>query len=527
MKNLLLAISSGVLLSIAWPDIGDFTFLVFFSLIPILYLENQTKEQKFRLFAYAYITFFVWNLLTTWWVYFASPIGVIIAVVLNSLFTTIVFFLFHLTKKRLGSKNGYVAFICYWLLWEYLHQDWDLSWPWLTIGNVFANNITWIQWYEYTGVFGGGLWVLIVNVLVFKTIMKINHITPIKLGLMAGIITLIIVIPIIWSKVKYSHVENNGKTQEVLVIQPNIDPYNEKFDGLSPEAQLEKILALAEKKITTKTRYVVAPETAISRAIWMNEMEKSPSYKKLKKFIAKHPQINIVIGLTAGKFYHTKETSSARAIPSDNLWYDYFNSAMQLDNGNNVQLYHKSKLVPGVEKMPFAKLLKPLSDLAFDLGGTSGSLGTQENRTPFFTSNKETSIAPVICYESIYGEYVGEYIKNGAQAIFIITNDGWWNDTPGYKQHLAYARLRAIETRKSIARSANTGISCFINQRGDIKQATKWWKEDVISQLLHFNNKQTFYTKYGDYIARIAGFIAAILLLWTFVKLVGKDKMMF
>ena len=124
--------------------------------------------------------------------------------------------------------------------------------------------------------------------------------------------------------------------------------------------------------------------------------------------------------------------------------------------------------------MPFASILKPLEKFALDMGGSIGSLGVQEESSVFESSIHDIVVAPVICYESIYGEYVSSYILKGAQLIFIMTNDGWWEDTPGYHQLLAYARLRAIENRRSIARSANTGISCFINQRGDILQRTEW-----------------------------------------------------
>jgi apolipoprotein N-acyltransferase len=150
-----------------------------------------------------------------------------------------------------------------------------------------------------------------------------------------------------------------------------------------------------------------------------------------------------------------------------------------------------------------------------------GSLGTQEEALIF--ENKKGNIAPVICYESIYGDYVTDYINKGADAIFIITNDGWWEDTPGYKQHLTYAQLRSIETRRSIARSANTGISCTINQKGEIDNKTEWWKQAVVKSTINLNTKTTVYTQYGDYIGRTSAAIAVLLLLWN-ISLYYKSK---
>ncbi len=179
-------------------------------------------------------------------------------------------------------------------------------------------------------------------------------------------------------------------------------------------------------------------------------------------------------------------------------------------------------MVVGVELMPFAIANRWLDALAMDLGGTTGSLGRQSTRNNFEAPEWGHSVTPAICYESIYGEYLADYINNGSDLIFIITNDGWWQDTPGYKQHLAYGRLRAIEHRRSIARCANTGISCFIDQRGDIHQATDWWEPDCINGDMNANDDITFYTRYGDQIARAALFISALLLLYTLVLALKK-----
>jgi len=113
---------------------------------------------------------------------------------------------------------------------------------------------------------------------------------------------------------------------------------------------------------------------------------------------------------------------------------------------------------------------------------------------------------------------MAEFIRNGAKSIFIITNDGWWGDTPGHEQHLAYARLRAIELRRSIARSANTGISAFLNQRGDVLQATEYWKQDIIRGTIRPSEQLTFYARYGDYIARTAAWLSVFVFLAAIVK---------
>ena len=178
---------------------------------------------------------------------------------------------------------------------------------------------------------------------------------------------------------------------------------------------------------------------------------------------------------------------------------------------------HKSKLVLGVEKIPFNTMFPWLEDLAIDLDGASGSLGT-ENKAKSFKS-KGLSFTSTVCYESIYGEFVAEQVKSGAQFICIITNDGWWGNTPGYKQHASFASLRAIENRRAVVHSANTGISSFINQKGDVISKTKWWVEDTLTESISKNKKITFYTKYGDVLGSVSEVLLyGLVLTLLFVK---------
>jgi len=304
----------------------------------------------------------------------------------------------------------------------------------------------------------------------------------------------------------------------VVAVQPNIDPYNEKFNS-DAATQIRQMLDLADKKVDSTTDYLLFPETALTEYMWENDIYQSMSIKQVQAYLKKYPRLKIVIGASTVKRYRPEEqpSATARKFVDVDEYYDSYNTALQLDSSGRIQIYHKSKLVPGVEKMPFPFLFKYFENFALDLGGTTGSLGSQAERTVFVSPDKKTKTAPVICYESIYGEFVGQYICNGAQFISIITNDGWWGDTPGYKQHLKYGALRAIETRKWIARSANTGISCFINPKGELLQTTPWWQPAVISQKIELNNEQTFYTKYGDYIARAAFYASMLLLIYSFM----------
>ncbi|MBU0486745.1 MAG: apolipoprotein N-acyltransferase [Bacteroidetes bacterium] len=525
-RLILLALLSGVMLWAAWP-VNGFAPLLFVAFIPMLFVEdyihqNREKFGRVGLFNRAYLAFFVWNILTTWWIYYASFFGAAMAIIFNALFMALVFQLFHSTRKYLTDTQSYAALITYWIAWEYIHLDWDLTWPWFTFGNGFASWTGMIQWYEFTGTFGGSLWVLLVNVLIYRLIKHyFIDIAPKnkKFYLRVLGISMLIIIPVVISKIIYSNYTEKYDPRQIVVVQPNIDPYNEKFGGMSFTDQMNRILALADQKVSTETDFIVAPETAIPHGVWENDMSNIWSFDTIRGFISRSKKLKVVIGMTSRRVFEEGETisSTARKFKNEEIYYDEYNTALFLDNYNSIQLYHKSKLVPGVEKMPFPALFKQIESFAIDMGGTVGSLGTQDERSVFVPLDDSAKIAPVICYESIYGEFVAKYVRNGAAFIFIITNDGWWDDTPGYKQHCELARLRAIETRRSIARAANTGISCFIDQRGDVFLRTKWWEPAVINMDINANYAITFYVAHGDYIARICLMLSAILLLYSII----------
>lgn len=532
LHKIILAIISGVCLGFGWPETGGITPLLFLGFIPLLLLQDDAQKNDTRLFGYNYLAFVVWHCISVYWVYCVNEgmptkvISFIMPVGVNPLFMATVMHWFHLARKKTGDKNGYVAFFSMWIAFEYLHLNWDLSYPWLNLGNALCNSIEWIQWYEYTGAFGGTLWILLVNLFLFHVLNGYLKKDTRKIIRNGATVVLIIAVPSIISWSMFTNYQENGSEVEIVVVQPNIDPYFEKFSGLTTMQQVQKMLSLAEKECTENTAYVLGPETSIPSSIAIHQLEEVPVYEYIKAFVSKYPKVSVVTGASLIEIYEDNKNLpiTARKFRNADVWYDSYNSGIQIDTSEQVQIYHKSKLVLGVEKMPFPRFFKQFQDVIFDLGGTTGTLGVQEERA-VFVSTEQKKVAPVICWESVYGEYANEYVKNGAQAIFILTNDGWWDDSPGYKQHFDYAKLRAIETRKSIARSANTGISGFINQKGETLETTGWWVETALRGKIKFNDEITFYVKHGNYIARLASFIAVLMLLWTFVKRFSKEEL--
>ena len=504
-RKLLLCLISALFLVLSWPPSG-FPLLIFGAFVPLFFILKDLEKKRLA-FVYSFLVFALWNTFTTYWIYNASLFGAIVAVCVNSILMASVMTFFIWLKSKFNDRRAWFALISLWISFEYLHLNWDLSWPWLTLGNAFAHYPQSIQWYEYTGTLGGSLWILLTNISLFYSIKNKS-----KYLISAIVITL----PILFSFLINTKNET-GKVVEIVVVQPNIDPYFEKFNDLTSMQQLEKFIELAESKLDTSTNYLIGPETAIVDGVWENKIENSPEIQRLIQLIEKYPQLNIIVGAVTYKAYSKtdKIPKTARQFLGSDTYYDIFNSAIQI-NIFDISVYNKSKLVQGVEFTPFPALLENLEFLAIDLGGITGSLGTQDYREVFASTSAK--MAPIICYESVFGEYISQYVRNGADMFTIITNDGWWKDTPGYKQHLNYASLRAIECRKAIARSANTGISAFIDSKGIITNATQWDEEIVIKGRLETNSTQTIYVMYGDYIGRISAFIAVMFLCFAVAK---------
>jgi len=524
MHPYVLSILSALLLSAGWQF--HFAFFAFFAFVPLLYIEQyytagiNQKKRTLKLFTCVYVAFLFWNLMTTWWVAYASVSGACLAFTLNSLMMALVFVFYSSVKRRINQPWAIWLLVPIWMAWEHGHTIWDLTWTWLTIGNVFSFNHNWVQWFEYTGVSGGSMWILLVNISIFNVI----QLNP-KLKLWSKPILKIaalIILPILFSYGNYfSKSRLSGESVNVLIVQPNVDPYNDKFT-MDFRSQFIKMLHLTRGKINNETNYLVLPETFITENLneeAINDAEEIQWFRD--SLIQQFPQLKIIAGCNSYLLFdkNDKHIPATAREDSRGFYYDVYNTAIEIDD-EKVQVYHKSKLVPGVERMPFPALMKPLEKLAIDLGGTMGSLGVQENRSLLLDSKNKDGIAPVICYESIFADYLTEYIRLGANYIFIITNDGWWNNTPGFVHHLNYAKLRAIENRRQIARCANTGISCFIDEFGTISQTTNWWEEAVIEKKLMANSQLTFFSKYGDLLSYMASIISILsVLAWVFLRL--------
>lgn len=526
-----LTVMSAVLMSIPYlvPHCG---LTALFGLVPLLCMERiATILEKKHVWIYHYACFVLWNAFTTFWVCNATVGGGLFAIFANALQMSLVFGLFRLSRKKFGGALPYIFLMVTWIAWERFYFDAEISWPWLVLGNAFARSTWAIQWYEFTGALGGSLWVWASNLGIFGILVSLSDgrwmtfNKKARAAYPAGLACLI-VLPLIASAIigrQYKTAMESNESLPVMIIQPNIDPYN-KFQAMSQAQQNGILLSQAEKALeyrrndsTAGPLLVLAPET-FTNDIICGDYARSRTWKGFTSFLKDYPGVNLLFGASAYEYIYSKDAPSytARNI-HEGLWYEAHNSALMTDGTERTEIFHKSKLVVAVEHTPYPRLFCPIDDM---LGGVMGRCVGQDEISLLHVQDGAQSI-PVgcaVCYESVYGEYYTDYIRKGARAMSIITNDAWWGNTPGYRQHLSYASLRAIETRRAIARCANTGISAIISPSGEIIQPTPWWEPAVIEGNIPLRDDITFYVSHGDITGRVCTFIFILLLLALLVR---------
>lgn len=532
----LLAACFGVLMSVPFlvPRLGFFALVGF---VPLFCLDRVLREHEVRhAFWYYYAAFLIFNILTTFWIWFVSPAGAIAALLLNALQMAAVFAIYRRASRFIRRKEKHPVraealslffFLLTWLAWEHVYFDIELSWPWLCLGNAFATNPEMVQWYEIFGAVGGSAWILFCNSAIYLALISRERAG--RRWHIASAACLIIV-PILCSEIRYATYQESDDPLEVVVIQPNIDPFH-KY-GVAPQSGLDaRLIELMAREATPETRYIITPET-FTYNIDIDRPELNASYQRYKAFLSAHPDASLLFGALSYRRYEAAEkpTRSAREAGAGQ-WVDFYNTALVMDCDTLYGSYVKSKLVPGVEIIPYENALPFLGKIVHAFGGSSNSYGTL-GEMEAIPGGDGHQVGAMICYESVYGDWSRVATKKGANFLAVMTNDGWWGDTPGYRQHFNYARLRAIENRRDVVQAANTGTSGFINQRGDVSDKTGWWVETTLKGTVNANDAQTYFVRHGDSVGRFACrcflIILFALLLWAGAsasdKRSGRDK---
>ncbi|ASB48561.1 hypothetical protein [Alkalitalea saponilacus] len=474
-KYFIAGIISGTLLILSYSQL--FSWLIFIFSIPLIYTINTTTSTKSQIVSNFSVFSLIWNLFNYQFLFYfkddylnwIAPLGII----LYALFT-IIPFLFFLTKL----KNKLLLFACCWIIIEQLFLHWPLKSPFSSLGIILGNYPKLIQWYQFTGIFGGSAWILLVNILLYLCLKKFMYAqTEIKRALLYTIISILLPMGI---SLGLSIQKQNDNSVSVRVFS---------FDNqTNREALIEKIFSKYQNDSITPSDYTVFPELIIH--LQNQPPEKDATINKLQNIITnRKANENLVLGANL------------------EAWRNQQILAVSLNN-DTIQKRYKSILVPFGEKLPFQDKLKELG------------IFKKYNPTPYLTPNtnnrlfvnKKDTFHVSLCYESFFENHLKTQINSSTDFILIVAREPFLYNTHFKNITKLITKIQAITFQKSIARSSWCGVSCIMNNQGETLKST-YNTNIILEDRLPIKKSSTFFNRCKInllFVATIILFIAGI-----------------
>ncbi|HEX6192045.1 MAG TPA: apolipoprotein N-acyltransferase [Chitinophagaceae bacterium] len=499
MKTLILIICFALLTYCTWYVTPYF---VFFQFIPVFLLIRSEKTRSIIL--PVYLMMYLYNHIVTYWLQHYAFYKGLLTFLVNAALMTIVITLSHrLSRNRPFTYKG-VLFISAWIVFEYLHFSWELSWPWLTLGNVLGSVPGIIQWYEFTGTLGGSVWILLLNFL-FSLLL----VPPERARLNAtGIVTaVVIVLPTLLSFGLYYREQQNADyaktdaTAELLIVHSNFSSSTYQSD----ETRLGKFKQLIENQIDSTTDYLIFPELFLSNGAFINNVTNQSSYFFINNLTQEHPKLKTIVGTTIKRARRTELLTG----PINESSYDQFNSAIQVDSGFAILHKMKKKFIPFEERIPY--------NLNF-LNFKSANFETLPKNPDVFRSSGHSPLIS-ICYESINTTFVAEAARDADFIVMMASESFFKGNADGKDQYLTICRIRSIETRKPVVKVSNAGYSALIDPAGNIEMAYKKKQPSVIHCSLSPAEGSTFYMRFPYLTGTICLILSIVLIALPYVRI--------
>ena len=491
LQNSLWLISFGAALLLGFSFAPfPFPFLTLVAFVLIFQLIQKTETIR-PLILYSFPMFILWNIITTYWLTFATFAGGAAAIVANSAIMLIPLLMMRrILKSSLSPLLKSFTIATPWVAYEWLHLQWDLAWPWITVANAYSTATWAVQYIEFTGYLSISYWTITVSALFFHALNAHNRL---KSQLLA-ISGLTAIIPILLSLILLkTHVKEPESYSYVVVAQPNFDSYLPRAGFSDTIEPLKGLISLSDSARTHRTEVIIWPENAIIGGI--SEINSSRNDRLIFETVQEW-QIPIVGGASWYQYYLNEPVPRVHRIDFAERPFNVYNSALGFKPNGELLVYNKIRLVPIVERFPFVHELSFLPISGIDWGNLSG-YGKGHQMVLFNAGN--TLFPAIVCYDSVFPGVVRRSVKKGAGFISVITNDGWWGNTSGHIQHYDFARLRAIETRRAVVRSANNGISGMILPNGNPHSRTEYWTRISFELEVPVYTHETFYVRTGEW----------------------------
>lgn len=483
-----LSVTSAVLLTLSFPPFNAAILQIpaFLCLFRICTLCDTKRAVAL----YAYPSFVLWNLFSTYWLMMATVLGGAAAILANAALMLIPLLLIRrFQESALNPVLSSFFAATIWVSYEFLHHNWDLGWPWLTLGNAWSNLTGLIQYISATGVLGISFWIVLTSALFYAYILHSKN-----RNLFITATTVLVFFPLL-SVIGLLNVNNsNDEAIQVTIVQPNSDSYLRYGGEGSLNGLLNKLLRLSYEAKTEDTDVIIWPENAVDSSLSVDSPDMQIVRDSLQSW-----NTSLITGVGLLEIYEEDDRlPQVFRVSSGGRMYNIFNAALFIKPDEPTEIYRKGRLVPIVERFPFVNYFQRLDFFSWVEWGAVAGYGLGQEPTLFSVDDYQTPA--LICYDSVFPGWVNQFAHAGAGFLTIITNDGWWGDSNGHVQHFSYARLRAIEQRMWIARAANNGISGIISPDGKVQKATQYWTEDAFSSIIYNSDYQTIYNRFGDWL---------------------------
>ncbi len=480
--------------------------MIFLALVPFLWaIQGVSPGKAFRLGLFAgfihYVSLLYWIVIVlgfyghlAWWV--SVP-----ALILLSLYMSLYTAFFAMGAAVMQQRL--FAFIWLaptaWVALDFIRGTVFSGFPWQDVGYSLYRIPLLIQVADLVGHHGITYLIILINCLFFAVIKIVSRLSDDnvnhgqtrdaqwKTSLSLGIGLLFVLITAYYNFSRYQEVEylvNQSQSIPVVVVQGNI-PQDQKWTPEMQEETLKIYTDLSISALSTMTKenaspILIWPETAIP--LYLHEDGRIPI------IIESMTQDEGVFLLTGAPYIEESSASGSSEAQR------HYNSAVLIsDNGKIIDRYDKQHLVPFGEYIPFRSILPSVAPVVESMGDFNAG----SKRGPLSCQNVKLGI--LICFESIFPDLSRNWAAEGANLLVNITNDAWFGRSSAPWQHLSMAVFRAVETRKSMARAANTGVSGFVDPLGRLLSVSSLFESDYLMAKIPLLGSSTTFVRYGHY----------------------------
>ena len=481
--------ASGLLLTAAFPDIQAWP-LAFAALVPLLAaLEHLSPKQAFKagftagFIHFASLIYWLVPTLTTFGNLY--PVLALATLALLCLYLALYPALFALGMRYL-SPHAWAVPVTAAALWtalEYLRTYLFTGFGWGSLGYALAPQATWLQWADLTGVLGLSFVLVLCNA-GLAVLLRWRPGKP--FGPLAGALVLPLVVAIVVPIYGTARMRQltpelaQAPTSRITLVQGNIQQdqkWNQAFRNFTLDKYRQLSLASQEVPAHGKSDLVIWPETALPFYYGLDSLPSLAVDRIVRQMdvplLAGSPMADI--GKEEIRYFNRAHMISSTGVPTGH--------------------YDKTHLVPFGEYVPLQEILPFVRKITQEAGNYTPG---ETHFTPLKYGDHNTGV--LICFEILFPGISRAFVNNGAQILTTMTNDAWFGTTSAPAQHLAVAVLRAVENRRSLARAANTGISCFIDPLGRVSQATPLFEDAAVTADLPILSQTSIYTRFGDWL---------------------------